>query len=148
MNMKIKIDQLLERMRISYEDEVGDTIDPKSRIRDKVELRVALVNTARPYATHMQLAKMTGKINHTTIVHCLREHDTHMKYSPAYRFNYSIALRVVERFASKYGLLPRIMYTESVNCVQTEIESIERTIEALQSRRDNMMKNLSLQLEV
>ena len=146
--MKIKMDQLLERIRVAYEDEVGDTIDPKSRNRDKVELRVALVNATRPYATYQQLATMTGKVNHTTVIHCVREHHTHMKYSPTYRFNYSIALKVVEEFASKHGLLPKILNTGSVHCVQTEIESIDRAIEALENRRENMKKNLAIQLEV
>lgn len=144
--MHIKIDQLLERMRIEYEDSIGEVIEPNSRLRDKVEIRSALVNAARPYATLRQLADMISKKDHTTVVHLLKSHDAYHKSSPFYRFNYSMALNVVESFSRKHGLIPRVMLDSSVNCVTTEIETINRTIENLTYRRDKMQKSLYEQL--
>ena len=144
--MHIKIAQLLERMRIEYEDSIGEVIEPRSRLRDKVEVRAALVNAARPYATLRQLADMINKKDHSTIVHLIQSHDVYHKSSPFYRFNYSMALNVVEAFSRKHGLIPRIMLDSSVNCVTTEIESINRTIENLTYRRDKMQKSLYEQL--
>lgn len=144
--MHIKIDQLLERMRIDYEDSIGEVIEPNSRLRDKVEVRAALVNASRPYATLRQLADMVGKKDHSTIVHLIKSHDVYHKSSPFYRFNYSMALNVVEAFSRKHGLIPRVMLDSSINCVNTEIEAINRTIENLIYRRDKMQKSLYDQL--
>lgn len=144
--MHIKIDQLLERMRIEYEDSIGEVIEPNSRLRDKVEVRAALVNAARPYATLRQLADMIGKKDHTTVVHLLKEHDTYHKASPFYRFNYSMGLKTVESFSRKHALIPRVMLDSSVHCVSTEIETLNRTIRNLIYRRDKMQKNLDEQL--
>ena len=77
--MHIKIDQLLERMRIEYEDSIGEVIEPNSRMRDKVEVRAALVNAARPYATLRQLADMVGKKDHSTVVHLIQSHDIYQR---------------------------------------------------------------------
>ena len=144
--MHIKIDQLLERMRIEYEDSIGEVIDPNSRMRDKVEIRAALVNAARPYATLRQLADMICKKDHSTVVHLVKSHDIYHTSSPFYRFNYSMAIKVVEAFSRKHSLLPRIMLGSSVSCVTTEIEAIDRTIDSLKDRRDKMQKSLYEQL--
>ena len=144
--MHIKIDQLLERMRIEYEDSIGEVIEPNSRLRDKVEVRAALVNAARPYATLRQLADMISKKDHSTVVHLIKSHEVYMNSSPFYRFNYSMAMNVVEGFSRKHGLIPRVMLDSSVNCVNTEIEAINRTIENLTHRREKMQKSLYEQL--
>ena len=59
--MNMKIEQLLERIRIEYEDEIGECIEPSCRRRDKVEIRAALANAIRPYATFRQISDMLGK---------------------------------------------------------------------------------------
>ena len=145
--MHIKIDQLLERMRIKYEDAIGETIEPNSRLRDKVEVRAALANAVRPYATLRQVADMMHKRDHSTILHLLKNHGVYMKSSPFYRFNYSMALEVVESFSRDHALIPRVMLDSSVNCVNTEIDTINRTIKNLERRRDTMKINLREQLE-
>jgi len=144
--MHIKIDQLLERMRIEYEDTIGEVIEPNSRLRDKVEVRAALVNAARPYGTLRQLADMVGKKDHSTVVHLIKSHDMYHKSSPFYRFNYSMALNVVESFSRKHNLTPKVMMGTSLTRMNAEIDTINRTIENLTYRRDKMQKSLYEQL--
>ena len=130
-------------MRIAYEDELGEYIEPQSRRREKVELRNALVNAARPYGTHRQLADMVGKTNHTTTIHITREHDVYHNYSPQYRRNYAVALEVVEKFARRHRLLPRINGKGlSRTTYEEEINTINLTISSLQKRRDAMLEKL------
>ena len=59
--MQLKIEQMLERIRIEYEDAIGECIEPNCRRRDKVEVRSALANAVRPYATFRQISDMLGK---------------------------------------------------------------------------------------
>lgn len=141
--MKNDIEQILTNMRIAYEYEVGEYLEPSNRRRDKVELRNALVNAARPYGTHRQLANMVGKTNHTTTIHIVREHDVYYNYSPQYRRNYAIALEVVEKFARRHAMLPRINgQGRSATTFEEEINSLNQTIEALQKRRDGFLESL------
>ena len=130
-------------MRIAYEYELGEYIEPQSRRREKVELRNALVNAARPYGTHRQLADMVGKTNHTTTIHITREHDVYHNYSTQYRRNYAVALEVVEKFARRHRLLPRINGKGlSRTTYEEEINTINLTISSLQKRRDAMLEKL------
>ena len=141
--MNTDIPRILENIRISYEYELGDYIEPESRRREKVEMRNALVNAARPYGTHRQLADMVGKTNHTTAIHITREHEVYYNYSPQYRRNYAVALEVVEKFARRHRLLPRINGKGlSRTTYETEIDTINLTILSLQKRRDAMMEKL------
>lgn len=141
--MKNDIEQILTNIRIAYEYELGEYIEPQSRRREKVELRNALVNAARPYGTHRQLADMVGKTNHTTTIHITREHEVYYNYSPQYRRNYAVALAVVEKFARRHQLLPRINGKGlSRTTYEAEIDTINLTILSLQKRRDAMMEKL------
>ena len=141
--MKNDIEQILSNIRIAYEYEIGEYIEPESRRREKVEMRNALVNAARPYGTHRQLADMVGKTNHTTAIHITREHEVYYNYSPQYRRNYAIALEVVEKFARRHRLLPRINGKGlSRTTYEAEIDTINITIASLQKRRDAMVEKL------
>jgi hypothetical protein len=141
--MKTDIEQILSNIRIAYEYEMGEYLEPANRQRSKVELRNALVNAARPYGTHRQLAEMVGKTNHTTTIHITREHEVYHNYSPQYRRNYAVALQVVEKFARRHGLLPRINGQGSgSSTIEEEIDSINLTILSLQKRRDGFVEKL------
>lgn len=141
--MKADIEQILNNMRIAYEYEVGEYLEPDNRRREKVELRSALVNAARPYGTHRQLADMVGKANHTTIIHITREHDVYYNFSPQYRRNYAVALEVVERFARRHAMLPRVNGRgRSAVTYEEEINTLNMTIDALKKRRDGFLESL------
>ena len=141
--MKIDIEQILDNIRIAYEYEVGEYLEPQCRRREKVELRNALVNAARPYGTHRQLANMVGKTNHTTTIHIVKEHDVYFNFSPQYRQNYAKALEVVEKFARRHNLLPRINgQGKSASTIESEILAINTTIDALRKRRDGWLESL------
>jgi len=141
--MKNDIEQILDNIRIAYEYEMGEYLEPENRRREKVELRNALVNAARPYGTHRQLAEMVGKTNHTTAIHITREHEVYYNYSPQYRRNYAVALDVVEKFARRHQLLPRINgQGKSCSSYEHEIETLNRTIKGLQKRRDGFIESL------
>jgi len=141
--MKINIEQILDNIRIAYEYEMGEYLEPDNRRREKVELRNALVNAARPYGTHRQLATMVGKTNHTTAIHIVNEHDVFYNYSPQYRKNYAVALEVVEKFARRHHLLPRVNgQGRSVTTYEHEIDALNQTIEALKKRRDGFIESL------
>lgn len=137
------IPQILSNMRIAYEYEMGEYLEPKSRLRTKVELRNALVNAARPYGTMTQLAEMIGKSDHSTICHSVKEHDSYHNFSPQYRRNYSVALKVVEKFAGRHHLLPRINNQHGgATTIEFELDSLNRSIEAMQNRRDRLLEKL------
>lgn len=141
--MKTNIQQILDNIRISYEYEMGEYLEPTSRRRHKVELRNALVNAARPYGTCTELAKMIGKVNHTTTIHCMKEHNVYYNYSPQYRRNYAKALEVVEKFARRHQLLPRTNGQRGgAVTYESEIDSINLTILSLQKRRDALVQKL------
>jgi len=141
--MKANIQQILDNIRISYEYEMGEYLEPNSRRRQKVELRNALVNAARPYATCAELAKMVGKVNHTTTIHCIREHDVYHNFSPQYRRNYAKALEVVETFARRHQLLPRTNGQRGgAVTYESEIDTLNLTITSLQKRRDALVEKL------
>tara|TARA_S200002703_G_scaffold76193_1_gene65827 strand:+ start:1055 stop:1525 length:471 start_codon:yes stop_codon:yes gene_type:complete len=141
--MKTNIQQILDNIRISYEYEMGEYLEPSNRTRHKVELRNALVNAARPYGTCTELAKMVGKVNHTTTIHCIKEHDVYHNFSPQYRRNYAKALEVVEKFARRHQLLPRTNGQRGgVVTYESEIDSINLTILSLQKRRNALIEKL------
>ena len=141
--MKTNIQQILDTIRISSEYEMGEYLEPTSRRRHKVELRNALVNAARPYGTCTELAKMIGKVNHTTTIHCMKEHNVYYNYSPQYRRNYAKALEVVEKFARRHQLLPRTNGQRGgAVTYESEIDSINLTILSLQKRRDALVQKL------
>jgi len=141
--MKNNIEHILTNMRIAYEYEMGEYLEPESRARHKVELRNALVNAARPYGTCMELAKMIGKVNHTTTIYIVKEHDVYHNYSPQYRRNYAKALEVVEKFARRHQLLPRTNGQRGgVVTYESEIDNINLTILSLQKRRDALVQKL------
>lgn len=141
--MKTNIEQILDNIRIAYEYEVGEYLEPQSRVRGKVELRGALVNAARPYGTHRQLADMVGKTNHTTMIHIVKEHDVYYSFSPQYRQNYATALKVVEKFARRHNLLPRTNgQGKTASTIEAEIITLNTTIQALQKRRDGWLESL------
>ena len=122
---------------------MGEYLEPDSRRRHKVELRNALVNAARPYGTCTELARMIGKVNHTTTIHCMKEHDVYYNYSPQYRHNYAKALEVVEKFARRHQLLPRTNGQRGgAVTYESEIDSINLTILSLQKRRDALVEKL------
>lgn len=146
--MNMKIEQLLERIRIEYEDEIGECIEPSCRRRDKVEIRAALANAIRPYATFRQISDMLGKGDHSTIVHIMKQHEVYTNSSPFYRFNYSVALKVVEGFASKHNMIQRVMLESSVLCVKTELEVLNRTIVQLKRRRAKIEESINKSLDV
>ena len=141
--MTIDTPQMLFNIRIAYEYEIGESLSPKSRLRRKVELRNALLNAAKPYGTTQQLAEMIGKTNHTTAVHIVKEHDTYYNYSPQYRRNYAVALEVVEKFARRHRLLPKVNHREGgATTVEFELETVNKSIESLQKRRDALIDSL------
>ena len=141
--MKTDIAQILENIRISYAYEMGEYLEPSSRRRHKVELRNALVNAARPYGTCAELATMVGKVNHTTTIHCMKEHEAYYNYSPQYRRNYAKALEVVEKFARRHQLLPRTNGQRGgAVTYESEIDNINLTILSLQKRRNALIEKL------
>ena len=146
--MNFKIEQLLERIRIEYEDAIGECIEPDCRRRDKVEIRTALANAIRPYATFRQISDMLGKGDHSTVVHMTKNHEVYTVSSPFYRFNYSMALKVVEDFAAKHKMVQRVMLESSVLCVKTELETINRTIAQLKRRRAKIEESIENSLDV
>ena len=134
---------MLFNIRIAYEYEMGESLTPKSRLRRKVELRNALVNAAKPYASLKQLAEMIGKSDHSTAVYIVKEHETYYNYSPQYRRNYAVALDVVEKYARRHKLLPKVNHREGgATTVEFELESVNKSIEALNQRRDALIQSL------
>ena len=58
---------------------------------------------------YVSLLTWWARTNHTQLRSTfVNEHDVYYNYSPKYRHNYAMALNVVEKFARKHQLLPRI----------------------------------------
>ena len=139
----VDIPQILDNIRIAFEYELGEYVEPSSRLRGKVELRAALVNAARPYGTCRQLATMIGRRDHTSRLHCEKLHEVYYNSSPQYRHNYAKALDVVETFARRHRLLPRSNHQiGGAVSMETEIDNINLTILSLQKRRNALIESL------
>ena len=140
----LEIPQILENIRVAFEYEMGEYLDPDSRLRKKVELRAALVNAARPYGTCRQLATMINKLDHSSTIHCGNQHEVYYNSSPQYRYNYAKALEVVEKFARRHQLLPRSNHQiGGAVTMESEIDTINLTILSLQKRRNALIESLS-----
>ena len=86
--------------------------------------------------------------DHSTIVHMMKQHEVYTKGSPFYRYNYSMALKVVEDFATKHKMVQRVMLESSVLCVKTELEVLNRTIVQLKRRRAKIEESINNSLDV
>lgn len=140
----VEIPQILENIRIAFEYEMGEYLNTDSRLRNKVELRAALVNAARPYGTCRQLATMVNKLDHSSTIHSGNQHEMYFNSSPQYRRNYAKALEVVEKFARRHQLLPRSNHQiGGAVTMESEIDSLNLTILSLQKRRNALIENLS-----
>ena len=140
----IEVPQILDNIRVAFEYEMGQCLDTDSRLRNKVELRAALVNAARPYGTCRQLATMVNKLDHSSTIHSVNQHEMYFNSSPQYRRNYAKALEVVEKFARRHHLLPRSNHQiGGAVTMESEIDSINLTILSLQKRRNALIENLS-----
>ena len=91
---------------------------------------------------------MLGKGDHSTVVHMMKQHEVYTASSPFYRFNYSMALKVIEEFASKHNMIQRVMLDSSVLCVKTELETLDRTISQLNKRRAKIQDAVDKSLDV
>lgn len=94
----------LEQVKLEYESrmetEVGD-----NRLRDNVEHRAAVSNACRPFSTYKELGSLWGR-DHATVMHYRREHEGMLKYSPAYRAKYGVALACVQHVSTEMGVNP------------------------------------------
>ena len=91
---------------------------------------------------------MLGKGDHSTVVHMMKQHEVYTASSPFYRYNYSMALKVVEDFATKHKMVQRVMLESSVLCVKTELEVLNRTIVQLKRRRAKIEESINNSLDV
>jgi len=95
----------LSQCKDRYEKDLKEKLELKSRLRKYVERRTAFVMAVRPYATLKNIGATIEK-DHSTLVHSIRSHDTHIAFSPSYRNNYSIALNSVHHVSELTGFMP------------------------------------------
>jgi len=134
---------ILDNVRVAYEYEMGESIEPQSRLNYKVELRNALVNAARPYGTCRELAAMVGKKDHSTTIHSMKVHEVFFNSSPQYRRNYAVALEVMEKFARRHMLVPRTSGQRGSSIsMEADIEALDVMIESLKSRKNSLIESL------
>lgn len=93
-------------IREEYENRIGWKMKTDSRLRVQVEARVALAVAIRPYGTLREVAELIGKKDHSTVVHSLKSHETHFRWSPNYRAKYKIALETVRDVARMNDIDP------------------------------------------
>jgi|TARA_R100000479_G_scaffold174307_1_gene122259 hypothetical protein len=84
------------RMKVEVED---------NRLRDNVEHRAAVCNACRPFSTYKDLGKLWDR-DHATIVHYRREHEGLLRFSPAYRAKYGVALACVQHISLEMDVSP------------------------------------------
>lgn len=130
------------RCRKTYENRLGHTLDTKSRKRENVEERVALVAAMRPYCTVMTIAKTINK-DHSSMVHNLKSHDVHMRYSPRYAVCFDLATESVYRESVKADMIPR----EVPNHVREMIREVESLSKAVEQSKKRLNKFLEMQSE-
>jgi hypothetical protein len=123
-----KVMQFFSTVREEYENRIGWTLNTDSRLRVQVEARVALANAIRPYGTLNNVAYVIGKKDHTTIVHSIKAHESHFRWSPNYRQKYKIALECVRDIAKENGVDPYFnQYT--LDSMRDEIETIKSVLD-------------------
>jgi len=98
------MNEFLEEVRAEYEKRQDYKINP-SRLRENVEHKAAISNAVRPFSTFKEIGKLFD-MNHSSIVHYSREHLGLMQWSPAYRFNYGIAMACVKKVSTDMDVIP------------------------------------------
>lgn len=147
-----KVEEFFFTVRGEYEDRIGEALKTDSRLRVQVEARVALANALRPYGTLNNVARLLGKKDHTTIVHSMKSHESHFRWSPNYRSKYKIALESVRDMARKHGVDPYFnQYTldamlDEINSIKSildmNIEVINKFYNEAEEKKSHWMRKL------
>lgn len=140
--MDEKIINFASKCRKAYENRLGHKLDTKSRKRENLEERVALISAMRPYFTVMTIAKTVDK-DHSSMVHNLKSHEVHMRYSPRYAVCFDLATESVYRESVKADMLPR----EVPNHVREMIREVESLSKAVEQSKKRLNKFLEMQSE-
>lgn len=147
-----KVEEFFFTVRGEYEDRIGEVLKTDSRLRVQVEARVALANALRPYGTLNNVAHLLGKKDHTTIVHSMKSHESHFRWSPNYRSKYKTALESVRDMAREHGVDPYFnQYTldamlDEINSIKSildmNIEVINKFYKEAEEKKSHWMRKL------
>lgn len=139
--MKTDPTDFLNQVFKRYEEEMGESLNTKTRLRPQVEHRVALSNALKPYATLGRIGKLFNK-HHATVIHYQNEHEGLLQYSPQYRRKYAVALYVTNNVADDMDQVPTKCFRhESLDNPAKRVEDLERLIEQM-TKMKNKIKSL------
>jgi hypothetical protein len=94
----------LNAVKKEYESRLDVRVED-NRLRENVEHRAAVSNACRPFSTYKDLGRLWGR-DHATVVHYRKEHEGMLKFSPAYRAKYGVALASVQQVSLEMGVNP------------------------------------------
>ena len=120
--------ELAVQVRAEYERQIGEKIDNVKRHRPMVEHRAAVSNALRPYLSYATIGTLFEK-DHSSVVHYNKEHEPMIRFSPAYRNKYAIAVEVVNNVTRGLDIAP--IFHESYNVdisPRRALEDIDRII--------------------
>lgn len=98
------MNDFLNAVKKEYESRLKTEVKD-NRLRDNVEHRAAVSNACRPFATYKDLGGLWGR-DHATVVHYRKEHEGMLRFSPAYRSKYGVALACVQQVSLDMGINP------------------------------------------
>ena len=136
--MKTDPTDFLNQVFKRYEEEVGESLDLKTRLRPQVEHRCALSNALKPYTTLSGIGKLFNK-HHATVLHYQKEHEGLLQYSPQYRRKYALALQVTNNVADDMDQVPVKCYRhESIDNPSKRVDDLERLIKEMTKMKNRI----------
>jgi hypothetical protein len=140
---------LINEVRYAFEDAIGKKVPNKSRKIENVQSRMAISNAVRPYATLKNIGLMFN-MDHSSIVHYLKEHEPMLLYSDCYVEKFGEAMRITHevarelRVCSIYSSLSKSGKEKSLH---EHLKNTEKVIDNMSKLRKQILKQIDEEFE-
>jgi len=108
------------------------------RNRENVEHRAALSNGVKPFASVIIIGKALG-MDHSTIVHYTKQHESYFRWSPEYRMYFSTALQCAVEVAE---LLQHEPMTQTYMTAKTQLKNLDEIIRWAEEIKEKLINDL------
>jgi hypothetical protein len=129
--------KFVKEVRSLYESRMSYKITP-SRHRDNVEHRAAVSNGVKPFAPVITIGKAMG-MDHSTIVHYTKQHESYFKWSPEYRMYFSTALHCAAEVAHAVGQEPM---SATYLTARTQMQNLNEIIRWAEEIKERLLHSL------
>lgn len=131
-----RIDFVSQAMKL-YQNRMRYKIT-NSRKRHNVEHKAALANGVKPFASVMVIGKVMG-MDHSSIVHYTKQHESYFRWSPEYRMYFSTALQCAVEVADALGHEPM---TQTYMTARTQLKNLNEIIRWAEEIKEKLINDL------